>query len=556
MHVMKIKLLNTLTLLLILSLVSLSTTVSAQGNYQHSITALSNDIQKPLGIVTAKDETIYFSSSETHNIYKHLSVSVDHFAGFDVLDNEGHPMYGLYDGDIETALFSAPAGMDVDAEGNLYIADSENHAIRKITTDGEVKTVAGDGVLGNQDGKGSKARFDSPMDVAVAEDGSLYVTDTLNHVIRKIDTDGEVTTLTKTPDRLVEVSTEHGVDGGDYQDGKIDESMFNEPASIVIDHNGNLFVSDSGNHVIRYIDFEKDKVTTVAGTADASAYDDKTLYLKGGFSDGNLNEAIFKTPKGITLTESGNLVVADSGNSHIRYINLAEQIVETLTNDGDLFYPSDIAIANNGDLIVTDTRSHQVKRIMFGDLPNGFGEYERDEKLYADDGDIASYAKEAVYQAQRLGIMIGTSDNRFSPKQELTRSQFAKVIVESLNLKLVSGEDKFADVADNEWYTAYIHTAAAHGIVNGYGDGNFGPNDAVSRQEMALMIGRTKNWDEKVNGHIYNDQPDIWEEALPAVVALRERGIMIGDENENFNPESPVTREMAAVVITRLIDKP
>src|SRR5690606_874054 len=110
-------------------------------------------------------------------------------------DAKGLPAGALVDGARDASAYHSPAGLDQDTQGNIYVADAGNHAIRKIDANGSVTTIAGDGVIGLVDGTAEQARFYHPSDVAVAEDGTIYVADTLNHVIRKIDTDGRVTTL-------------------------------------------------------------------------------------------------------------------------------------------------------------------------------------------------------------------------------------------------------------------------------------------------------------------------------------------------------------------------
>lgn len=112
----------------------------------------------------------------------------------------------------------------------MYVADSGNHAIRKIGTQGQVTTVAGNGVLGFADGKGAEARFDIPEDVAVAKDGTIYVADTMNHAIRKVTTTGEVRTLNTVSDRAVEVYPGVVSAAGSYRDGPMAQDEANQKA--------------------------------------------------------------------------------------------------------------------------------------------------------------------------------------------------------------------------------------------------------------------------------------------------------------------------------------
>ena len=116
--------------------------------------------------------------------------------------------------------------------------------------------------MGLKDGKSKDALFHEPQDIAVTKDGILYVADTLNHVIRRISPDGEVTTIGAPSTRAVQIRAGVVALAGDYKNGSLAEARFNEPAGLALDGKGNLYVSDSGNHVIRYIDFGKGTVST------------------------------------------------------------------------------------------------------------------------------------------------------------------------------------------------------------------------------------------------------------------------------------------------------
>lgn len=124
---------------------------------------------------------------------------------------------------MEEAVFQSPQALAWGPNGELYVADTGNHSIRKITADG-VTTIAGDGIIGSSDGVGSSARFYAPSGLVVDPTGTIYVADTLNHVIRRITPDGMVTTLSAASDRLVELHPGYVERAGDYQDGKLSEA--------------------------------------------------------------------------------------------------------------------------------------------------------------------------------------------------------------------------------------------------------------------------------------------------------------------------------------------
>jgi hypothetical protein len=186
----------------------------------------------------------------------------------------------------------------VDVSGNIYVADTGNHAIRKITMPGRsLTTLAGTlGVPGSADGTGSAARFFNPGGIVVDGSGNAYVADTGNHTIRKITSAGVVTTLAGTA----------GSPGS--ADGTGSAARFYIPHDVAVDDSGNVYVADEGNDTIRMIT-PAGKVTTMAGMAG-----------NPGHANGQGSVARFNQPFGVAVDSSGNIYVADSGNDTIRSI--------------------------------------------------------------------------------------------------------------------------------------------------------------------------------------------------------------------------------------------
>jgi len=147
---------------------------------------------------------------------------------------------GLTNGTGTAAKFNYPEGLAVDTSGNVYVADTQNHSIRKITQAGVVTTVAGTGISGYADGSAASAQFKSPGALAVSSDGTVYVSDTGNHRIRKIATDGTVSTVA-------------GDGTAGFADGAKATAEFDSPNGIAIGSDGRLYVSDTANHRIRVI---------------------------------------------------------------------------------------------------------------------------------------------------------------------------------------------------------------------------------------------------------------------------------------------------------------
>ncbi|MEO4055143.1 stalk domain-containing protein [Solibacillus sp. CAU 1738] len=361
-------------------------------------TASDASFRVPLGIAVLKDGSVLVADSKNHLIRKVKDGQVSTYAGFMLkADANGIPSGGWRDGTSQTAVFNGSSGMDTDSEGNVYIADTENHLIRKISKDGIVTTIAGDGILGQKDGEGSGARFYYPQDVAVAADGTLYVADTLNHSIRRITPGGQVTTLNAPSVRVVEVIDGYAVPAGDYKDGKLAESKFNEPTSIAIDNKGNLYVSDTGNHVIRYIDLAEGNVTTVAGLSQGELpiYSKGALYAEGGYVDGYSSAARFHSPMGIALTEEQGLIIADSLNHSIRYLvdgqvttiaGVPEQFgnVDGINGHNLLHLPTDVAVLPNGNWLIADSYNNKIRELEFYELPSNLPQNNKVKVVYGD----------------------------------------------------------------------------------------------------------------------------------------------------------------------------
>ncbi len=257
---------------------------------------------------------------------------------------------GWQDGTV--ARFSAPGGAAVDAAGNVYVADTSNHVIRKITPAGVTTTLAGmPGSSGSLNGTGSAARFSSPHGVAVDAGGDLWVTDTENHTVRKITPAGVVTTVAGTA----------GVFGS--ADGTGAAARFNNPWRLTLDGAGNIYVADRLNHTIRKITAAA-VVSTVAGSPGAI-----------GSADGTGAAARFSRPSGLALDAAGNLFVAEWGNQTIRKITPAG-VVSTLAGKAGLVgnvdgtgvnarfnYPEGLAIDGSGTLYAADSQGQTIRKI-------------------------------------------------------------------------------------------------------------------------------------------------------------------------------------------------
>lgn len=250
------------------------------------------------------------------------------------------------------ARFNGPTAIAIDSSGVRYVADSNNHTIRKIAAAGAVTTLAGAaGIPGNIDAVGGNSRFSSPSGIAVDSAQIAYVADTGNHTIRKITSTGTVTTLAGSA----------GLSGGTNATGTA--ARFNAPTGIAVDSAGNVFVCDTGNHTIRKIT-SAGVVTTLAGSPGTS-----------GTTNANGSNARFNSPQGITLDGSGNLYIADSGNHCVRKVTPAGDVTTFAGLAGSsgstdatgsvarFNTPKSITLDTSGTIHVADSNNHTIRRI-------------------------------------------------------------------------------------------------------------------------------------------------------------------------------------------------
>ncbi|WP_340006223.1 SMP-30/gluconolactonase/LRE family protein [Paenibacillus sp. FSL K6-0276] len=334
------------------SIVTAEAVQNTSGDVQGTITqnASSNavlSLKQPWGLTTvpgSNDLIIVQSGSGT----------ISKWSNGELQTVAGQGAEGYIDDKSAKALFNHPTYTAADSKGNIYISDTDNHVIRKIKN-GEVYTLAGTGVAGYKDGQRNEAQFNSPGGLAVDSNNNVYVADTLNHVIRKVTSEGIVTTF----------AGQQGSNGA-YLDGAVASAKFNEPVGLVFDETGNLYVADSGNQMIRLI--KGSKVETFAGKA--TSIDPVTGYMAGGFQNGDRLSALFNRPRGLAYAD-GVLLIADSLNHRVRAIQKDEKVI-TVAGQGTsgdqvgaldkvMFnQPSGVALMS-GKLYVSDTLNNKLK---------------------------------------------------------------------------------------------------------------------------------------------------------------------------------------------------
>jgi sugar lactone lactonase YvrE len=308
----------------------------AGGRDGHSSRARFSD---PFGIARGSDGTIFVADAGT-------SQRIRRIAPDGTVSTVAGGVEGFADGASGDARFNGPSGLAVAADGTIYVADTANHAIRRIRPDGYVSTLAGGHGFGHRDGSGADALFNGPIGVALDSTGRVIVADAYNDRIRAITADGIVVTLAGSGQR-------GSVDGGAA------EAQFDTPSGVAVDEHGSVYVADTGNNLVRIV--SPDGTVSTVGPPPpyglvrpiGIAVDDggvvfvtddrgrvvemapgvraRTLVgSRPGFAEGAGDQARFRGPSGLAITAPGRLVVADSRNALLRVVRAPSRMGLTI----------------------------------------------------------------------------------------------------------------------------------------------------------------------------------------------------------------------------------
>jgi uncharacterized protein (TIGR03437 family) len=281
--------------------------------------ALSASFSGPFGVALDVAGNLYVSDSFSRRLREISAGIINTIAGNGLFQ-------GLGDGGPATsAALSSPNQVKADSTGNLYIADSFNNRIRKVNAQGIITTIAGAVLPGNlgDGGPAVNARLNRPYSLALDSTGNIYIADTFNSAIRKIAPSGTISTFFK---------------------------GLNQPFGVATDGAGNVYVSDTANQRILRIT-PAGVSTTIAGTGTA------------GFSGdgGPATSATLNMPEGLAVDSSGNVYVADTFNSRVRKITASSGVISTIT--ASLFDPTDVALDSAGNLYIADTSNALIKMV-------------------------------------------------------------------------------------------------------------------------------------------------------------------------------------------------
>jgi len=332
------------------------TTNGYNGDYRSATGAL---LSLPRGIaLTNAEDAILFADSENHRIRK-----VDLKSGniFTIAGNGSSDFRGDGNLAIDSSL-NSPTGIAVDKLGNIYIADSGNNRIRKVDTGGYISTIAGSSQAGNDGDRGlaTQATLIFPTDVAVDIDGTVYIADLGSNRIRKVNGGtGLITTIAGNGERIFTGN-----------EGIATETAMN-PAGIALDGKGGLIIADMRNHRVRRINLNTGTIETIVGIGRKPKREDD-------IGDGRLaQEALLNRPTRVTVTPNGDIYICDSENHRIRKVDSKTEMITSIGGDGvsgysgdnkpardaRLWVPYGIAVDRRSNIYIADYLNHRVRRI-------------------------------------------------------------------------------------------------------------------------------------------------------------------------------------------------
>jgi RHS repeat-associated protein len=325
-----------------------------EGYSQDGGQATETKLYRPHGIAVDAAGNLYIAEQPYSRVRK-----VDANGIITTVAGTGTPGYSGDGGPATEAELDYPYDVAVDAAGNLYIADSSNSCVRKVDTNGIITTVAGTGEYGygGDGGPATEAILSVPHGVTVDASGNLYIVDPGNNRLRKVDASGIITTVAGT-----------GQEGFSGDGGPATEAKLYDPVGVAIDATGNLYIVDATIHTVRKVD-AKGTITTVAGSRGC------------GFSGdgGPATEAFLCRPHGVAVDTTGNLYIADSSNRCVRKVDAKGTITTfagigtSMGYSGDggpatearLSYPLRVAADAAGNVYIADTDNHTVRKVGF-----------------------------------------------------------------------------------------------------------------------------------------------------------------------------------------------
>lgn len=468
----------------------------------------------PSGI--AEDDTALMVT-DTFNkvVWRIEDGEVSRFAGqISVPGLDGEPVGKYEDGTLDTALFMEPWAIAPFLDG-WAVSDAAANVIRYIDDSG-VRTAAGSGKAGKADGVGKRVSFDRPTGLATGPDGSLYIADTGNGCIRKMDTKGKVTIIL---------------------------SALSDPTGLCW-ADGALYIAETGcSRILRYTD----------GRTEVLAGDSEYLgdgEYEGGYVDGPVEKARFDHPQGVAVGDDGTVYIADTGNHAVR--RLVDGRVTTMASAGQTLQgpvqPRGMRLQGN-TLVVTDLFAQNLltlstSPVSYRDVPEN------------------AWCAEAVRQATERWLTAGTGDGNFAPNAPVTRAMFV-VMLSRLHQgtdggAVIDGSSTFADVPTDAWYASAARWAADQQIVLG-DNGSFRPSADITREALATLLYRYAvfmGFDTSARADLsrFSDASGVSDYAADAMGWAVAEGIISGKTDGTLAPKGTATRAQTAKMLVAFMD--
>lgn len=333
------------------------TITTIAGGGPNSNVALNADLAQPGSVAVDSIGNIIVAANFMNQVFK-----VDTSGNFSVLAGTGFAGFAGDNGPANAARLASPWGVAVDRSGNVFITDTGNQRIRRVdAVSGIITTVAGNGIyaFSGDGGPATSASLWDPQGVGLDKAGNLFIADYGNNRIRRVDAStGVITTVAG-----------NGVHGFGGDGGPATSAALNSPWSATFDASGNLFIADIGNYRIRRVDAARAVITTVAGGGTGQLGD-----------GGPATQAFLNTPFGIAVDGFGNLIITDTGDERIRRVDHATGIITTIVGNGNagfngdggpagsasLNFPMSVALDGSGNFFLADTFNNRLRRVDIG----------------------------------------------------------------------------------------------------------------------------------------------------------------------------------------------
>lgn len=463
------------------------------------------DSAAPSGIVAAGDNAYLVTDTFNKVIWKlGADGTATLYAGrINISDVSGEPVGAVSDGALLSALFENPWGIAPFLDGYV-ISEPDSNVIRYID-ETSVRTAAGSGKEGADDGTGTAASFSFPTGLAAGDNGEVYIADTGNGAIRRLDPDGTVTTV---------------------------YTGLADPTGLCW-HSGTLYVAETGAHCISTI--KDGQRTVIAGVEN-----------EDGYVEGYVKAARLRDPQGVAVGNDGTIYIADTGNHAIRRLR-GEQL-STLASGDHIMMPRGLMV--QGDtLLVTDPFSRSVLTLSTA------------QEKFKDVDDGAWYAS-AVQEAARRDLLKGVGDGLFAPTGATNRAMLAQMLAnlqQQLDRDLIlAGSAALDDVPAGKWYSEVACWAVEHGYIEAE-NAALEPLREITREEMIVALLRFADslgvdTSQRADLGAFRDADSISESARDAVSWSIAVGLIRGVGDNELSPDTMTTRAQMAQVMIRFMD--